>query len=122
MPRFNNPVSLKVIRKDLRKNSTDAEKLLLLRIKQNQLGFKFRRQHGIGPYVLDFYCTEKKMAIELDGGQHNDDQKKIYDQERTEFLNSLGIKVLRFWNSEVLKNIELVLEVIWGELNKPPLH
>lgn len=122
MPRFNNPSSLESVRKNLRRNSTDSEKFLWSKVKQSQLGFKFRRQHGIGPYILDFYCPRKKLAIELDGSQHNSPEGRQYDQERTEYLNSIGIKILRFWNGEVSKNIKLVLEIIWRELNKPPLH
>lgn len=66
----------------------------------------------IGSYVLDFYCSDKKLAIELDGGHHNDKETKEYDQERTEFIEGQDIKVIRFWNQEVNKNIDLVIEQI----------
>ncbi len=105
----------------LRKNQTDAEALLwqLLRNRQIQ-NAKFRRQHPINPYILDFYCHEKKLAIELDGGQHNTDEGKVVDQRRTDFLNSKGIRVLRFWNNEVLQKTESVLELIYNALLPHP--
>jgi very-short-patch-repair endonuclease len=75
-------------------------------------GFKFRRQHPVKPYILDFYCEEAKLVIELDGGQHNTDSARRYDVNRTEFLNSTGITVVRFWNHDVLENTDAVLEAI----------
>jgi type I restriction enzyme R subunit len=103
--------------RDLRKNQTDAEALLwqLLRNRQIQ-DCKFRRQHPVEPYILDFYCHDKKLAIELDGGQHNTDDGKESDEKRTEYLNSKGIHVLRFWNNDVLQNTESVLEEIYNAL------
>ena len=75
-------------------------------------GFKFRRQHPIGPYIVDFYCPMAQLAIEIDGGQHNQDDQLLYDERRTAFLEEQGIKVLRFWNHDVLRETETVLEVI----------
>jgi len=84
--------------------------LLWTYLKQSQLtGKKFRRQQSIGNYIVDFYCPEKKLAIELDGDFHFDEEVKKYDQERTNFISKLGIKVLRFENQEVLYNLENVL-------------
>ena len=95
----------------LRKKSTPEEKKLWNKIKDRQLlGYKFRRQQPIGPYILDFYCADRKLAIELDGGQHNDSDTKEYDKERTEFIEFQGIKVIRFWNQEINKDINLVLD------------
>jgi|SRR5436309_10979997 len=99
----------------LRKNPTEAEQALWshLRIKQME-GNRFRRQQPIGPYVVDFVCFEKKLVVELDGGQHA--EQSAYDAERTTWLESQGFRVLRFWNHQVLREIEAVKEVIWKEL------
>ncbi|WP_408967383.1 endonuclease domain-containing protein [Oryzomonas sp.] len=79
-------------------------------------GFCFRRQHPIERFVLNFYCSEAKPAIELDGGQHNEPDSKVRDKERTDFLAVCDIEVLRFWNNEVLSNLEAVLQQIYGAL------
>jgi len=101
--------------RELRKNQTDAEKSIwhLVRAKQIE-GLKFRRQHPIQPYIVDFVCPEKMLIIELDGGQHAD--AIDYDQKRTAYLESKGYTVIRFWNNEVLTNIEGVYEVILQHL------
>jgi very-short-patch-repair endonuclease len=94
----------------LRKNQTDAEKLLWSILRSRQLlGLKFRRQQPIGPYILDFYCHDYKLSIELDGGQHytNDGQKG--DEDRAVSLAQRGIRILRFSNLDVLKNLEAVM-------------
>ncbi len=80
--------------RDLRKNSTDAEKRLWYYLRANRLGFKFKRQAPIGKYIVDFVCLEKRLIIELDGGQHMDNQ--MYDTKRTDWLMAHGFKVLRF--------------------------
>lgn len=99
--------------KELRKKQTDAEKFLWSRIRDRQLmQVKFRRQHIISPYTVDFISLENKLIIELDGGDHNKEKNKIYDKKRTLFLESRGYKVIRFWNNDALRNIEGVLEVI----------
>lgn len=77
------------------------------------MGFKFRRQHSIGKYIVDFYCPERKLIIELDGSQHIDNP---YDTERTRYLNKLGFKVLRFWDNEINNNLESVLMKIIEKL------
>ena len=105
----NNP-KLKQRRRDLRRDQTDAEKLLWQKIRNRQLhGRKFYRQYSVGPYVLDFYCPKSKLAVELDGGQHAKDDRRAYDEHRCEYLKALGIEVMRFWNNEVMTNIEGVL-------------
>jgi len=97
----------------LRREQTNAESLLWLKLRSRRLeGFKFRRQHPIDHYIIDFYCEKKKLAIELDGSQHNDNSQKDYDLKRTARLNELGINVIRFWDNEVLKNLDNVLETI----------
>ena len=84
------------------------------------LGLKFRRQHGIGEYIADFYCSEKKIVIEIDGDTHFKDDAVEYDKIRTEFFNSVGIKVIRFTNNEVYQNIKEVLEEIERETYPHP--
>ena len=81
-------------------------------------GCKFRRQRPIGPYIVDFICLEKKLVIEVDGGQHS--TKKVYDNKRTSWLQSEGFTVLRFWDHEVLTQINKVKQVIWNELHAAP--
>jgi len=93
--------------KQLRQNMTEAEKLLWSRIRNRQLGVKFRRQTPIGRYIADFYCHEQKLIIELDGSQHLEQAE--YDQIRTDFFAAQGIGVLRFWNNEVLCQLDDVL-------------
>ncbi len=103
----------------LRKESTDAEKLLWKHLRTKQLhGLKFRRQEQIGRYIADFVCYERNLVIEADGGQHAVEKEK--DNERTAWLNSQGFTVLRFWNNEILSNPEGVLEVICKACVSPP--
>ena len=106
--------------KALRISQTDTEKLIWRHLRAKQMeGLKFRRQQPIGNYVVDFICLEKSLVIEADGGQHADNTK---DEERDVWLTSEGFKVLRFWNNEVLTNMEGVLEVIRDKcLSHPPL-
>ena len=97
--------------KDLRKRSTDAERLLWRHLRAKRLGgLKFRRQQCIGDYIVDFVCLEKRIVIELDGGQHADNREK--DKVRDSWLEKHGFLVLRFWNNEVLTNTQGVLHVI----------
>ncbi|WP_425917136.1 endonuclease domain-containing protein [Acinetobacter sp. TSRC1-2] len=100
--------------KSMRHSATDAEHLMwqLLRAKR-LMNLKFRRQHVIAPYILDFYCHEIGLVIELDGGQHGTDDAIEYDAERTNFLEALGIKVVRYWNNDVLNRTDEVLEDLW---------
>lgn len=94
------------IARKLRKNLTEAEKKLWYYLRNVSLGFKFRRQHPIGSYIVDFVCLEKFLIIEVDGGQHFN---SVEDKMRDIFLEKEGYKVLRFWNNEVLENSEGVL-------------
>jgi very-short-patch-repair endonuclease len=120
--KVHNLKEMEILRKDLRQNITPEELILCYKLRNSRLGYKFRRQHSIGNFIVDFYCPLKKLVVELDGGQHL--ENKEYDKERTEFFESLGIKVLRFWNSDLSKNnINQVLLKIVEELEKlPPLH
>lgn len=120
----NNDPHLKTFRKELRNNLTPAEASLWKQLQKRQLeGRKFRRQHSVGNYILDFYCPSEKLAIELDGEVHNDFSQADYDYERDQFLNAFGIKVLRFENKEVFENNEAVLNEIkdaFGWVNNHP--
>jgi very-short-patch-repair endonuclease len=117
-----NDPALKDRRRELRRNQTDAEKALWAQVRNKQFfGLKFFRQYSMGAYILDFYCPEKKLAVELDGGQHNLAAGREYDAERTAYLNSHGIEVARFWNNEVLCEIEGVLESLIQRLTPPNL-
>ena len=90
----------------------EAEKLLWQRIRKKQLGMKFRRQHGIGRYIADFYCSEHKLVVELDGDSHDTLEAQVYDAERNMFMQEIGLAVLRFTNQDVFTNIEGILERI----------
>jgi len=117
-----NDPAFKDRRRELRHNQTDAEKVLWAQVRNKQFfGLKFFRQYSVGAYILDFYCPEKKLAVELDGGQHNLSEGREYDAERTAYLNSHGIKVVRFWNNEVLCEMEGVLESLTQRLTPPSL-
>ncbi|MCX6900635.1 MAG: endonuclease domain-containing protein [Verrucomicrobia bacterium] len=103
----------------LRKRPTPAEKLLWRWLRGRRFSrFKFRRQHPIGHYVLDFYCCEARLNIELDGGGHNDLAQELRDKERDEFLKAQGILVLRFLNLSLLKNSDGVRMMIWEALHE----
>jgi len=94
-----------------RRDATAAEKLLWTRLRSRQLdGFKFRRQVWVGPFIADFLCKEARMIVELDGGQHAD--AAAYDEARTACLQKEGYRVLRFWNNDVLTNLDGVLLVL----------
>jgi very-short-patch-repair endonuclease len=98
----------------LRRGQTDAEALLWSKLRSRQmLGLKFRRQHPLGNYFADFACIEIGLIVELDGGQHGEDQALDYDANRTEALVAMGFQVLRFWNNDVLKETDAVLEKIY---------
>jgi very-short-patch-repair endonuclease len=106
--------------RDLRKNPTDSERLLWSHLRRRQLaGFKFRRQHSIGPFICDFACVEASVIVELDGSQHA--ERSDYDQRRDAFLRSKGFRVLRFWNGDVLSQTETVLETLYEALHRPEM-
>jgi len=95
----------------LRKESTVQEKIIWNLIRNRQLnGLKFVRQYPIGKYIADFACRQKKIVIELDGGQHNESEAIKYDKERTDYMESQGYRVIRFWNNDVDNNLEGVYE------------
>jgi very-short-patch-repair endonuclease len=100
---------------ELRKSPTPAEARLWAHIRNNQLnGVSFRRQHAIGPYITDFCSPRSKLIVELDGSQHLDQEE--YDNDRTRYFNERGYKVLRFWNNEVINDLNGVIQAIMNEL------
>jgi very-short-patch-repair endonuclease len=104
--------------KELRRDMTPAEIKLHARLRAHRMGgVHFRPQHAIGNYIVDFCAPRKKLVIELDGSQHL--EQEIYDDERTEYLKSKGYQVLRFWNNDVMNDMESVLTVIWDTLKEP---
>lgn len=99
--------------RELRRQMTPQERKLWYALRRQQLhGLKFRRQHPFPPYILDFYCHQHNLVVELDGGQHNAPPHSDDDQQRTAWLQARGLRVLRFWNHEVDTNLENVLDVI----------
>jgi very-short-patch-repair endonuclease len=125
---YQNP-KLKTLRRKLRKKPTDAEYKMWQALRKSQImGLKFIRQYSVGKYVLDFYCPLLRLAIELDGGQHLEQDKILYDTNRTKFLNKQNITVLRFYNTDVFTNLEgaidKVIEVATSIISPPnlPLH
>jgi adenine-specific DNA-methyltransferase len=119
--------------REMRANDTDAEKPLWRILRNRKLGgFKFRRQVPIGRYIVDFYCHEGNLVVESDGGQHSEPEQLRYDNERTEFLRLQGIRVLRFWDHDILKHTDAVREQIYrylteetrqaGEVSVTPPH
>jgi very-short-patch-repair endonuclease len=107
--------------REMRRNFTDAENELWKHLRNRRTdGEKFRRQQPIGKYIADFICLERKLVVEVDGGQHG--ENVAYDSERTAWLESQGYRVLGFWNNEVLENVEIVLEVIVRVLEESELY
>lgn len=105
--------------RDLRKSLTVQEARVWLRVKQRGLhGFKFRRQHPIGPYFVDFYCPKLKLAVELDGGHHYEPAQRAYDLVRQRFIESTGIMVVRYPNNEINSDIDAVLEDLARKLKR----
>ena len=97
---------------------TDTERLLWRELRSRQLAaHKFRRQQPLGQYIVDFVCLEKRLVIEIDGGQHAEPDQAAYDAERTAWLEQNGFRVLRFWDHEVLTNVVAVWEAILQAIN-----
>ena len=107
-----------IIARKLRNNMTEQEKKLWYYLRKRFINnCSFRRQYPIGNYIVDFICRKKNLIVEIDGGQHNDEDIKMYDTERTNYLETKGYKVLRFWNNDVDNNLEGVLNEIMKNLN-----
>ena len=115
--RIYNNKGVKSLRKELRNNSTPAESAMWELLRAGRLdGTKWRRQYSIGKYIVDFYCPKARLCVELDGNTHFTIQGDLYDLERTEYINSLGISILRFENREIWDNPERVLLTIKDSL------
>lgn len=103
----------------LRKRMTRAEKLLWEKLRNKKVkGFKFRRQHPIAIYIVDFYCHELKLVIEVDGKYHNKIEQRLKDKERTQFIQFQGLQVIRFTNEEIINDLNTVLQKIENEIEK----
>jgi very-short-patch-repair endonuclease len=106
---LHNSVIHKDLRKSLRKNSTNPEQKLWQKIRNKQLGIKFRRQQGVGRYIVDFYSAELNLVIEIDGDNHFTNDAREYDFERDEYMKGLGIRILRFTNYQINQSLNDVL-------------
>ena len=117
---YNDP-SRKPDRRRLRKDATDAERKLWRILSNRQMaGLKFFRQYSIGPYILDFYCPEQRLAVEVDGGQHANTHGQQCDARRDRYLRDLNVRVIRLWNNDVLRNIEAIGQKIGEEVSRRP--
>jgi len=113
----NDPI-LKARRRELRRGQTEAEKEFWRAVRNRRLkGQRFFRQYSIGPYILDFYCPQLRLAVELDGGQHAEDEHLEYDAVRSAYLKAEGVHVVRFWNHEVLTAKEAALRRLEKEMS-----
>lgn len=111
---YNNKI-LRDRRRELRNNQTPAEKILWKHISKNQIqGARFLRQYSAGPYILDFYCPKIRLAIELDGNLHR--ENKLYDADRSKYLESLDIEIIRFWNDDVLNNLAEIINRLQNKI------
>jgi len=107
----------------LRQKPTWAEKLMWSWLRDRRFSaYKFRRGHPIGPYFLDFYCRAASLSIELDGGHHGHPDQQAHDAERTRFLATMGIKELRFWNSRLRREKQVIRDTIFRELQTRAAH
>lgn len=113
-----NKVALKDRRRELRQNSTPAETKLWEILRDGKLGAKFRRQYSVNRYVIDFYCPKLKLGIELLGSVHKSVTAKMYDDYRYKYLIAGGIKLIKFWNSQIMNNIDFVINTITPLLTK----
>jgi len=109
--------------RQLRRDETWAEKLMWRWLRDRRFsGYKFRRQHPVGDYILDFFCEEAELSIELDGSQHGFPDHREHDLTREKFLQSKGIKTLRFWNSHLRRNAQNIRDTIFRELQERAPH
>lgn len=118
MTRRFNKIPLKPRRRLLRHDSTETEKILWSELRNRKLGYKFIRQYSVEGYVLDFYCPKGKLGIELEGSIHDRKDVKIYDDYRERYIKEFGIRLIKFTNDEVLKNLNIVLNTISLSLPK----
>ncbi len=114
-------VKLKELSREMRKKPTEAEKRIWEILKSGDLAkLTFNRQKPLGNYIVDFYCSKAQLVIEVDGAGHREEEQRVYDEERTAYLQGFDLKVLRFWNSEVIQNPEGVYEKIIQTIKKLP--
>ena len=119
--RLNSTPQIILAARNLRKESTPAELVLWEALRSSRLdGIKFRRQHAVGPYILDFYCVSHTLAIEVDGSGHDQDDQQRYDQERSEYLHALGIQIIRFRNEQIIHDLPAILAIIRQTLKNKP--
>jgi very-short-patch-repair endonuclease len=103
--------------RSLRKDMSESEWMLWRELRKRQVGgHRFRRQHPIGPYIVDFVCLEQRFVVEIDGGHHNEPEQAKHDERRTRWLEQEGYRLFRVWNTEVFDNLDGVVETIWAEL------
>ena len=120
-PHWRSSAAMQLRARELRRAMTPAEKKLWQHIRDNQLGAQFRRQHAVGPYIVDFFCAKAKLVVEVDGDSHADPKQAEYDTQRTEWLNEQKeYRVIRFWNNQVLHDTEHVLLKIQEALINHP--
>ena len=104
-------------KRKLRSEMTRAENKLWLWLRSKQFqNLKFRRQHGIGPYIVDFYCSERRLVIEVDGDVHAEEKQIAKDQERENYLKGLGLQIIRYRNNDILENLEGVMEDLFSKV------
>mgnify|MGYP001588830071 FL=1 len=120
MPSIYNKSLFRDRRRELRTKPTRHEELLWYRVRNNQLGYRFFRQYSVGPYILDFYCPKLLLAIEVDGDQHAEPEAVLYDKERELYLTGLDIMTIRFWNKEVMGDMDAVIGRIRKEITNSP--
>jgi very-short-patch-repair endonuclease len=113
MPQVFNREETKKFRRELRKQNVGAEKELWSKLRHDKLGYRFRRQYGIGKYIVDFYCPRLKLVIEVDGATHAAEEEIKNDNIRQKYLESLGLIVKRYINADIYSNIGLVVYNIW---------
>lgn len=112
MKLFHNILELGERRRELRRRATGEEKILWEKLRNHRIGPRFKRQYSIGGYILDFYCAEKRLIIEIDGGIHKREDSKEYDEVRDKYFSELGYKTLRILNDEVNSGVNRVIEKI----------
>jgi very-short-patch-repair endonuclease len=118
-PRFNRTEEKTQRARELRREATEVETRLWSKLRGGRLdGLSFRRQHPAGAYVLDFYCSQLRLSIELDGSQHGEAQHQVHDERRSAWLRSRGVTELRFWNNDVTQNLPGVLDAIQSAANE----
>ena len=117
MQRVHNLKKKKNFRRKLRKNLTTSERIFWNKIRHSQSGYKFRRQHSIGPYIVDFYCPKLNIIIEIDGDVHAIEEQIKKDKIREDYLGKLNFKIIRYNNNDIINNIDGVLEDLYKKLN-----